>query len=542
MKKQKHLIFSGVLILTLSNILVKAIGLLFKIPLQNLLGDEGMGYFNAAYSLYVWFYTLATAGLPVAVSILVSEDRAKGAGNVRRIFRTTMLLLCGIGLFCSSVLLLGASAFANLIDSPATEAAIRVIAPTVFCACLAGGVRGYFQGCGNMRPTAASQVIEALGKLILGIVFAQYALRMAYALPLVAAYAISGITVGSAGSALFLLIRKLLFDQTPLPAAQTERQSRRSVVHALCARAIPITISASVMSLTNLIDVMLVIRRLRATGLTEDAAQAIYGNYTTLAVPLFNLAPVLVYPIAYAMLPMLSEAVAKGDLARQKTLRDTALRTASILMMPCAIGLSVMARPVLLLLFSAPSAQAAAPLLSILALSMLFVGMLAITNTCLQAYHKERLPIYSMLTGAAVKLILSAVLIGIPSVGIYGSPLGTFACYLVIICLNFFFLYRTVGSLPSLYTLFFKPLFAACVCAFTARGAHLLLTAWLPSAPATLLALALAAGIYFLVLLSIGGVTPEEIRMLPKGEQVLHGCKKLGFFSEKNKQIQMEEL
>lgn len=536
MKTRKQQIFSAVVILTFSNLFVKLIGLLFKIPLQSILFDEGMGYFNAAYSIYVWFYTISTAGLPVAVSLLVAKSDANGeTENLKRIFRVTMYLLGTIGALCSIVMWAGAGALAGAIGSQGTKQAIQVIAPTIFFVCVSGGIRGYYQGLGNMIPTAVSQVVEAICKLTLGIGLGKYARNAGYDLPTCAAYAVAGLTVGCALGMLFLLLVKLLY-RKQREEAQTHSTPypHRTIARRLVAIALPVTLCASVMSLTGLVDVMVVIRRLRATGLTETAAVALYGNYTTLAMPMFHLPPTLITPIASAIVPALTAAYQKKDLLAQEQLRKTTLQTTCILMIPCAVGLSVMAHPILSLFFAAPSVAIAAPLLSVLALSVPFVAVVTVTNSFLQVYHKERKPIFAMLAGAAVKLIASYLLIGNPRIGIYGTPIGTLLCYFCIAAVNLLFVTREIGSLPSMLSLCLKPFCASAVSVSLSTLVRYAALPYLGATFSTVLALGTCVIAYFLLLLSLHGIGEQEISLLPKGEKILHILRRIGLFRTKN--------
>jgi len=276
-----------------------------------------------------------------------------------------------------------------------------------------------------------------------------------------------------------------------------------------------VTVSSSVMSLTGLVDVGVVIRRLRSSGLAETAAVALYGNYTTLAVPMFHLPPTLITPIACAIVPPLTAAKERADLAAQTRLRHTGLQVAMLLLLPCAVGLSVMAHPILSLFFATPSVDLAAPLLSVLALAVPFVGLLSVTNSVLQVYHLERKPITSMLCGAAVKLAASTLLIGMPTVGIYGAPIGTLLCYGTAALLNLSFVQSRIGSLGEARAWLWRPFVAAVGCGAVATLARSALVLYLPTPFATLLALVLAVLGYGLFLLLLGGLSTDLLSALP---------------------------
>lgn len=514
-------IISGVLILTLSNLLVKVIGLLFKIPITNIIGDEGMGYFNAAYRIYTWFYMISTAGLPVALSIMISESRTKGNINeVKKIYRITMLLFIIIGFFGMTAMTVGSRFFAILIGSEAIYMCIITIAPTLFFICISSAIRGFFQGYQNMFPTAISQIFEAVGKLSLGIIFAIYAINRGYDIPMVAAYAISGLTIGTAAGMLFLCISKSMHKGELIKTNDLPMRSGKTLLYTLTKLAVPITISASVMSLTDLIDVMIIMRQLQNIGFSESAAVAIYGNYTSLAVPMFNMPPALIYPISYSIIPLISSAIAANDKIKAILIMNSALKIAAIISIPASLGMSLFSKQILDIFYKSASVDMAAPLLSILSLSVFFIGMLAITNAVLQASGYERKPIISMLFGAVVKLVSSTILIGIPSIGINGAPIGTFLCYLTITVMNFYFIIKYVRIETSMMNIFIKPITASIFCMISAVLTYTMLSIILSSTIAVIGAIGVAAVTYVLTLFFIKGISETDILMLPKGKKI----------------------
>lgn len=537
-KSNRNLFFSGVMILTLANIIVKAIGLLYKIPLSDLLGEEGMGYFNAAYNIYVVFYMISTAGLPIAVSILVSASRAKGnMRETRYIYKIALILFLIIGAVGTSIMMLGARLLAGMIHMDGAYYCILGIAPTIFFICLASAIRGYYQGFQNMAPTSISQVLEALGKLLLGILFAVYAIEKGYSLPVVAAFSIAGLTVGVLAGMIYLFISKWFFCDEKNSAEFLHDDSFsmpvmgwKTITKQLIITAIPITISASMMSLANTVDLMIISGRLQAVGYTEELAAALYGNYTTFCVPLFNLPPVLIYPISYSIIPYISAAISSGDMAKAKTTINSALRIASILAIPSALGLSVLSEPIIRLLFRNHSDEVigrAAPLLQILALSVFFLGMLSVTNAVLQANKCERYPIISMICGAGVKLLSSYCLIGIPGVEMYGAPIGTFFCYLTATLLNFIFLAKKVKLIPQIGKVFVRPLLASVICALSAIGFYKLADLVFGNTLSTLIAIAGAVLVYVVAIFLIKAIDQDDIAMLPKGDKLLRVLKKV---------------
>lgn len=539
-KKSTKLFFSGVIVLAVSNILVKAIGLLFKIPLNHVVGDTGMGYFNSAYAIYTWFYMVSTAGLPVAVSILISENRTKGnLKQVKRIFRISLLLFVIVGLVGMSAMIFGSKAFSAAMKSEPTYLCIIAIAPTLFFICISSAIRGFFQGYQQMIPTAVSQVIEAVCKLAVGILMAKWSIDQGYEIHEVAGFTILGLTIGAALGMVFLTVAKLMFreskyneDFPALSDDNQENQSTKDILKRLVMVAIPITVSASVMSLSNLIDTMIVQNRLQASGMTQIQSTTVFGNYTTLAVPMFNLPPVLIYPIAYSIIPLISSTIVAGDKIKAKLIMESSLRVAVLIAIPSALGLSALSKPILNLFFKSESVEMAAPLLSILAPSVFFVCILSITNAILQACGYERKPIISMLVGAAVKLISSYILIGIPGIGIYGTPVSTFLCYLTVTALNFYFVAKYVQIIPKISSVFIRPFISGVVCIAAAVGGYALFDKIHPGNIATLFAIFIAVLVYAVAIFIFKAISKEDILLLPKGNKICAVLMKLKLIKE----------
>ena len=532
-KTSTKMFFSGVLVLTISNLIIKAIGVLFKIPMNHVVGDQGMGYYNSAYTIYTFFYMVSTAGLPVAISILVAENRAVGRmKQVKRVFRLALLLFFIVGLVGTSAMFFGAHGFASLLKADPTYYCIIAIAPTLFFICISSALRGYFQGYQFMAPVAVSQLIEALCKLFLGIAFARYALGRWGSDPstihYVAGYAVLGVTIGAGLGMVFLTFSKMLFrnekydaeyisvsgvDETCDPAGK--------ILKRIALIAIPITVSASVMSLTNLIDMALIQRLLQTfRGMSEAEATAVYGNYTTLCVPMFNLPPYLIYPISYSIIPLIKTALSSGDRKRSEVVMESSLRVAFLVGIPCGLGMAALARPILYTFGYVPSSvEAAYPLLALLAPSTFFLCVLSVTNAILQANGYEKKPVISMLVGAVVKILSNLVLIRL--IGMPGTPISTFLCYLTATGLNFYFVVKHVGLRPKMRRMFLRPLIAGVMCALSAIGTYYLVYRFIHSARiSTLIAIVVAAAIYFVLVFAIKAISADDVRLLPRGEKI----------------------
>ncbi len=447
---------SGVSILTLSAVMVKIIGLLYRIPLLHLLGTEGMGYFNTAYELYAFFCILSTAGLPVAMSVLISTLEADGRREgTERVYRVSLLLFAAIGGVGTAVLWGLSKPFASLLGNPGAAVCMRSIAPTVFLVCLSSAFRGYFQGHRNMLPTALSQVIEAGGKLFLGLAFAGYARKLGADLTVTAAYAIMGLTVGTGISVMYLWLHKRVGDrarfQSDGASLQTSDRESPPVLRPLLATAVPVTLSAGVISLTKCIDLGLILRRLQDVGYTAAEANALYGCYSTLAVPVFNLLPSLTTSVALSAVPALSAALQKGreGEAELRKTASSALRLTMLAAIPALFGVAIFAEDILALLFvGQPDAVAsAAPWLSCLGLSIPAACLITVTGAMLQAAGKANRPVFSMLAGVACKVVLTYLLLGSDQWGMMGVPVSSLVCDTVIVLVNLCFVARHAPSM-----------------------------------------------------------------------------------------------
>ncbi len=520
---EKSGLLSGVLILSAAGILVKVVGLFYKIPLTNLLGDDGMGYFTGAYTIYLFFYLVTTAGLPVALSMMIARAKAKGDGDaVHAIDRVATLLFGSVGLISSALLFFCAPLLARLVGNPSAGLCIAAIAPSLLFSCVMGEIRGYFQGFQWMLPTALSQVIEAVGKVIIGVFLANWALDRGYPAENVAALAILGITISSFFSMVMLLImkgrygRRMVYNRLK---KKGELSTLRGIAARLCRIALPITLSSSVISLSGVLDLMTVMHRLQSIGYTAEVANALYGNYTALAGSMVNMPIVLIVPISTGLVPYITSSLAAGRLDKVRTTVETALRTTLLIAMPAAFGIAALAKPILCLLFEDGAATSAAPLLAILAPSLIFTALANVTGSMLQSTGGVGVPVLSMSVGGLVKVLSSWYFIG--KFGIYGTPIGTFLCYFVICLINFGYLTAKTGVQIRFAGLFLKPLFAGLLCGCAASFVYPVLVQKLPGAPATMASIAAGGLVYLLTVLLIGAVGKEDLAALPGGERIM---------------------
>ena len=508
--------FSGVLVLSVSTVIVKVIGLAYKIPMLSFLGAEGMGYFNSAYEIYAILCVISTAGLPVALSMLVSSYReAREYGKAKSVYRSALAVFLIFGVLGTLALVTLAPTISASIDNANAVYCIVAISPSVLLVCISSAIRGYFQGESNMVPTAVSQLIESLGKLIFGIAFAYYGVKRGYSVPIVASFAVLGLSLGMFISTVYLVAKKLLHNTQ---IVNVEKSVQKGAYGALLKIALPITLSSTVLSITRLVDMSLIIKRLQSIGYSPGLANEIYGAYSTIALPIFSLLPALITPISLSLIPVLSAAIERKASDEQTDVLESAMRMTMIFCIPSSFAIILYSSPIISLLFgeAGESIGYIAPVLSMLAASIPFACIITTTNAVLQAYRKTFVPIVSMAIGALIKIVLAYLLIAVPEVGVYGAPISTFACDAVITVINITQIYKLTGKRIGVMRVYIKPVLSS------AMAMLISLIAYISMIPITkserfafLFSIPVAVTVYFITAFLTKTVTDDDIKMIP---------------------------
>lgn len=531
------------LIISLSSFLVKIIGVVYKVPLADMLGTS-MSVFNAAYSVYSMLFMLSTSGLPTAISRMVAEAAERGRKlETQKIFKNAMIVLGILGFVFSAAMFIFAEPLAQWSKHPDAVNAIKVVSPTVFFICIASAYRGYFQGLHNMYPTAISQFIEAFFKLTLGLGAAYYAKQAGYSAIEQAAFAISGLTAGVFFGMIFLALYKKIGKKAKFNEISCECLDSGEILRGFVQIAAPAAVTSSALYLTHFLDTLVINNCLVQAGYELDVADKMYSAYTTLATSLSDLVPsTFVYPVAISILPAVAAAMAVGKTSDVRRYCMQSLRVSAIISCPFALCMAVLAKPCISLIYGSGwggdvtllSGQTvslvdlASGCLSILSFGMILISMLSTSNALLQAIGKVTAPMKSVLIGVAVLIVLQIGLTMIPFIGIYGAPIASIFCYLVALWLN---LKQLKKALPKLRLTFkrllFKPLFCSAASALICAVVYLLLSALLggstsrlASALYIIVSALFAVPTYVITLLKIKGITASEVALLPKGDKL----------------------
>ena len=553
-KRKQQSFEYGAIILLCSTLLVKVIGAIFKIPLSNLIGDLGFGFFSSAYDLFTPIYTLAMAGLPIAISRMVAEHMAKeNYRDVRKTFKVTSKIFIITGLVAMLLMLCFTDDFVEKTDPTGrTTYSIYAIVPALLVCCVTSAFRGYYEGLRNMYPTAFSDVIESLGKLILGYGFAYIVLKTTNDVAYAAAGAMFGITIGSVAAALFLFIRhkvkgdgitKQELDSSPTP------QRTAIIIKSVVIIAVPVVFASLANSFSSLADAFFVKKHL-ATMMGDHAelirnmyqnSIADYNMYSATelidkeiptflygirgkAFTLYNLVPAITSVLGVSALPVLATAWTKKDKSLLKRNIESPLKLTAIISMPIGMGFVFLGDQIMGLIYSTTaSVEIGGTILQIYGFAAIFAGISIPMTSMLQSVKKELFAFINIAVGAVIKVAVNYFLVSVPSINIKGAAIGTLACFAYVFIAHFITLIVATKVKPNVWKIILKPLISALACGFSTVVLDLSSMGKI----GTILEIGVAAVVYVLVLIILNTFEPEDVISLPKGEKILKVFKKL---------------
>ena len=522
-KKQTFL--HGTALLALATVVVKLIGALYKIPLNAIIGPEGFSYFNTAYEIYNVLLMISTAGLPVAMSRMVSEASTLGNYNqVRRIYGTARTLFMTIGLVCTLLMTVFCKQLANFQHQPDAWAAIGALGPCVLLICIMSTFRGFFQGQGNMLPTSTSQVLEAFVKLVAGMLAALVILKLTNSIPLAAGGAILGVTISCIVSSVYLLGRfKKAYavlptsNDTPIPFWQTARK--------LLKIAIPITIGSAGLSFLIMLETNVFMGRLLNLGYSQEQADTMKGIFD-MTKTIYNMPCAFITPITVSIIPAITEQLTLKNYKNAKATGESAVRVTGLICMPCAVGLFVLAKPVTALLggYRGENLELAAVLMGMLGICVMFNAMVLLSNAIMQASGHENLPVINTFIGGILRLVAVYFLCGNPNINIMGTTIGSLLCYITIMVLNLVTMAKVVPNPPNVMKNLLRPLLAAITMGVFTYGAWYGLTRVLGEGASSIILcgipIMVGVAVYAVSAVVLKAITREDCLLLPKGEKI----------------------
>lgn len=530
----------GAAILTVGVIIMKILGFIYKIPLGNILGDEGYSMFMSAYSVYYIFFTLATAGLPVALSRLVAEADANGRIRQEdKTFRVALGTFTVIGIVFALIMFLFPQWLAdNYLENPDAALSIRAMSPAILLVCMVSAYRGYCQGNGNMIPTTVDEVLEVLFKVISGLILAKVFIDMGLGLPVGSAGAILGVSIGSVVSLLYMVVYKRRnyarlsgrytggkVAANDVPGDDDEVDSTGKIIRDILVIGIPIALGACIMALLNSVDSKLCMNRLQtAAGFSYKEAKVLYGVYGK-AQTLFNLPAAFITPLTISIVPAISGALAVREHSKATKITEDSLRISSVVSMPMGVGLMVLAAPIMEVLYP-NSHEAGAGLLGIMGLASFFVCIVLMENAILVSSGKEKLTMVTLISGGLIKIIVNWFLVAQRPINIYGAPIGTLVSYFVMALMNFVFMYRGLQEKPRFLRIFFRPAVASLLMGGTAwaiyglAGRFFGTSDWLHTALCMMLSVLVAVVVYLISVVALRAITLEDLELIPGGKKL----------------------
>ncbi len=520
-KKQNFL--QGTALLAMATAIVKVIGALYKIPLNAIIGEQGFGYFNTAYEIYNILLMISTAGLPVAMSRMISQASSLGKYNqVRRIYATARGIFLGLGVTGSFLMTVFCRELAAFQNQPDAWAAIGCLGPCVLLICIMSTFRGFFQGQGNMLPTSISQVLEAVVKLVVGMTAAMVTLKMTNSIPLAAGGAIMGVTISCLVSAIYLFAC-FRGEFRELPITQDDPVSYKDTAKGLLLIAVPITIGSAGLQLLTALETKIYMGQLLSLGYSQSQADTMRGIYS-MTQTIYNLPCAFITPITISIIPAITAHLTLCNDKDAKATEESAIRITGLIAMPCAFGLAIMAEPVTALLggYTGDKLELAGKLMGILGCAVLFNALVLVTTAIMQAHNRAGRPVINMLIGGLLKLGAVYILTGNPNIGIIGTPIGTLLCYIAIALLNLISLRSLLEHPPAILRNLTRSFLSAAIMGVFAYAALAGLKSLGVTSSLILCAgpIALAVCVYALAAVKLKAITKEDCLLLPKGDKI----------------------
>ena len=521
-KKQSFL--HGTMLLAMSTAIVKIIGAVYSVPLNAIIGPEGFGYYSTAYEIYTVLLMISTAGLPVAMSRMISQ--ASSVGNyrqVRKIYSVSRTIFLSLGLVGTVLMVFGCQWLAGVLHQPDAWTAIGILGPCCFLICMMSAYRGFFQGQSNMMPTSVSQVLESICKLAVGIGAALLVLNQTKSVPLAAGGAILGVTVSCLVSSLYLgsSFRK---SYKTLPQSGETVDSGKKIAKSLLAIAIPITIGSAGLQILTVLETERYMDHL-LNFMTQSQADTQKGIYN-MTQKIFNMPCAFITPITISIIPAITAQLTRKEMAGAKDTAESSARVAALISAPCAVGLAVLAEPVTGLLggYSGENLALASRLMAILGVCILFNAIVLLTNAIMQAHGHVILPVVNMFVGGIVKLVTISILTANPRIGILGAPIGSLLCYLCITVLNLFSMRRVFPQAPGILKNMGKAVFSALLMGAavfgTWQGLLYLSGGSLSHIIACGAPILVGVVVYLVSAIKLRAITREDCLLLPKGEKI----------------------
>lgn len=522
MKKHSQFLVQATILAT-AGLIARLLGFLYRIPMQNILGDAGTGVYGQGFNLYMFFFVLSSAGMPAAISKMVSKRVAlRQHQNALKVLKVALILSGTLGLIGMVALFFLAPTFAAFFSSQHVIYSLQALAPTVFIVAIMSVFRGYFQGLGNSMPTAVSQVVEQILNAIFSVLLVYILIDEGIGIAAAGGTAASGI--GAFFGLIFIFfVYRLGRDRQVRKIKKYKHlhypESGKKIAIEIIFTAAPIVAGTAIFSITNIIDTRMVVTTLMSTGFTYYDALGLFGQLNGKYVVITTLPVAIATAIATALIPSISSSVTlnEKEVTRQKI--NMALKFTMIICIPAAVGIGVMANQILLFLF--PANPEGAILLQFGSVSVLFLALTQVATGILHGMHILKVPLIAALLGAVVKILLNYLLIPLPQINVLGAVISTTVCYIIASIINLTAVYKVAHAKIDFAGIFIKPILSSLIMGIVCYITFYLVYLIYPSNSISLIvAIAFSILSYFFSMIFIGGLTKVEMSYLPMGSRL----------------------
>jgi len=532
---QKTTFVKGAAILAVAGLICKLLGVFFRIFAVRIVGEQGMFYYELVYPMYSWLLIISSSGIPTAISRMVAERAAVGNHDgARRVFQRSLLLLLLIGAVTSALMFFGAQWLGESVldGGDGAKYSLMALAPALLFVSLICAFRGYLQGLQRMTGTSISQFAEQVFKLLSGLLLAAWLFHRYENSEIRYAAGAAGLLLGVTVSeilALFVIIAFYFHTKEQYPALIKNSNPNEPVLGPMLIIAIPITLGASILPIANFLDSVMIKRLLMGIGFTEEYAKLNYTALCTYVRSIINLPATLTVGVSMSVVPAIAAARARSDHMGVRNLSVLSMKIAMAIGMPCAVGLSVLAGPIIRLLYSRVTPEAfeiAVPLMHVAAFTVIFISLVQTATGALQGAGKHRLPMYFLLIGGLTKVAVNFIFIPMKNVNILGAVFSNLACYGIAGILDTVALLKVTKARINAIDTFLKPAIASALMGAAAWGTQTLLskpvlfqTGKITMIP-TILAIVVAVAVYAVFTLLLGMFTKEELAYIPGGRKL----------------------
>ena len=540
-KKSSNFIVQGG-ILAIAGIITRIIGMIYRIPVNNIIGTEGNGYYSAAFQVYSIMLLISSYSLPLAVSKLVSARISKGQyKNAQRIFKGALLFSFITGGIVCILIFLGSNFFATKIMSePLSAIALRIFAPTLLIVAIMGVIRGYFQGMGTMVPTAVSQIVEQIVNAIVSILAATYLFHYgnkvadilrneSYAPAYGAAGSTLGTSVGALIGLVFLIIVLLLIGKTlhkqSLKDQTAKLESYHLIFRILLLTVVPVIFSTAIYNISDLLDNSIFNKIMIQKGF-ESTKASIWGTYSGEYKLLLNVPIALANAMSASTVPALSKYIALGNRKVVKKGISSAMRFTMFIAFPCAVGLGVLALPIMSMLFR-EGYDLAAKLMQMGCINIVFFSISTLSNGILQGINKMKIPVRNAILSLIVHLAILFLFLQYLNWGIYSVVIANIVFSLMMSILNHLSIRKYLHYKQEMVRTFLLPAVSSVIMGIIIYGVYYLLHLKLSNIISTLVSILLGALVYFITIIKLKGLREEELLTMPCGRSICKLAKTL---------------